>query len=88
MNESGKSFYFTSKKGHPIFIQRLKYMTVEYAKSFELDQIELFYYILHEKMIKILFASCSKHKNKRIDQIISIFDLEGFALWSFYSKVK
>lgn len=87
MEITGQCFYGTGRQGHPIYVHRVKELSPEYALEFEVEQIELFYYVLHEKMLKVLFVSCSKAKNQRVDQIIAIFDLADVKLLTFFTKV-
>ena len=87
MKHTGQTFYHTSIDGFPVFIQKLSLMDIKYVSRQNFKDIQMFFYILHEKMLKVLFPFCSNYKNKRIDKIVSIIDLEKISVWSLFTKV-
>ena len=87
MIKSGQAFYHITKEGQPIYIHKLSLMDIEFITNQDKEDIKMYYYILHEKMLTVLFPICSEIKGKRVDKMFSIYDLDNVALWGLYSKV-
>lgn len=85
--QTGQCFYHWSRHGHPVFVQRMCQVDPEFILSFKIEEIELYYYILHEKIMKVLFPCCSRLTGRPVDQIIAIYDLANVSLWSLFTKV-
>lgn len=87
MKKTGQTFYNISYEGYPVYINKLSLLDVEFVKSHSMDDIKMYFYILHEKMINVLFPICSNFKNQRVDKIITIMDLDKVSVWSLFTKV-
>lgn len=87
MKNIGQTFYHTAKGGHPIYVQKLSFLNLEYIKQHTSDEVRIFVYVLHEKMIKMLFPLCSNFEGKKVDKVVGIVDLKNTSLFSLFTKV-
>ena len=62
-------------------------MDIEFACAQSLEDSQLYYYMLHEKFLKIMFPYCSYLKNKRIDKMVCIFDMSKTSVLKIFTKV-
>ena len=85
--KTGQSFYNTSFGGHPVYIHKMSNMDVSYVKSQSVQDTEVFYFLLHEKILKVLFPICSDLVDQRVDKIVSIFDMSKVSVFKLFTKV-
>lgn len=83
----GIGYFHTSKEGHPVQVQKLKFLDYKWAKKFSVEDVEEFFYLLNERVLTILFPTCSAKYKKTIGTIVTILDLEDTGLMKIFSKV-
>lgn len=83
-------YFNTDKKGRPIYIERTKDMNITACFN-EYTEHELVNYHVqsYERLINVIMPSCSKAAGRRIEQTLTIMDLNGVnAFKLFVGKTK
>lgn len=76
-----------TKEGRPVYIHALNKLDIKYATSKKLIEAEAYYYLLHERIMKVIFIESSRAAGKRIDQMFVIYDLRKISVWDIFTKV-
>lgn len=80
---------FYNSKGRPIYIERIGKLNID--KLFKVtneDRLMKYYIQSYEVLLNKIFPACTKHAGKRIDQTLTILDLQGASLSLFSKKVR
>jgi len=74
-------YYKTDKQGRPLYIERIGQLNID--KLFEVtteDRLVKYYIQSYEHLINKIFPACSKKAGKKVEQTLTILDLEGVSL--------
>lgn len=86
----GHGYLRQDKRGRPVYVEKVKEAKVTeiFAKYTDLE-LQQYYIQSYERLIHIMFPECSKSVGKRVEQTLTIMDLNGVNILSlFIGKVK
>lgn len=83
-------YYHTDKRGRPIYIERTKEMKInECFLAYTEEELVSYHIQSYERLINVIFPACSKALGHRVEQTLTIMDLNGVnAFKLFVGKTK
>lgn len=89
-NYSAFGYYHTDKEGRPVYIEKVNELKPkEMFAAFTDPQLFAFYIQSYDRLLHIIYPTCSQLAGKRIEKNVTIMDLKGVSLMSlFFGKVK
>lgn len=88
-----KSFYphghhGIDKQGRPIYIERIGHIDMAKAMGiFSLEELLRFHVYEWERLLAYKFPTCSQHTGKRVDQCVTILDLEDMSMNKHFTSL-
>lgn len=87
---SAFGYYHTDKEGRPVYIEKVNELKPkEMFAKFSDPQLFAFYIQSYDRLLHIIYPTCSQIAGRRIEKNVTIMDLKKVSLMSlFFGKVK
>ena len=83
-------YYHTDKRGRPIYIEKTREMRIhDCFAAYSEEELVTYHIQSYERLINVIFPACSKAAGQRVEQTLTIMDLNGVnAIKLYVGKTK